>query len=371
MQEGGELLGQGTYGCIFDPPLLCRGKKYLRGPGDIGKVTKISDAVNELKIAKLLRDRPLSANYFILPEAETCIIDDVEKQPDLDVMGCDPFFRKDQPIPENERMQFKMKYGGITLSSYTNTPNQVTIDNFIHIITHLLEGAALLTLAGVVHYDIFEPNILVDKANVPRFIDWGMAFVGPSIKTGEIGWKTLDRQTDVEPPEVTLATCMNRGYSVEEAVNYLIRGRGMARGKPILNMLKKHMFFSEERQRKQVAAFIEMSDSFRKEDWGALFRTHWSKFDSWSIGCVIYKMYTGLLFSASFEEKVGKKYGDRLDRLLYGMLHLNPFIRVDCLEALEILDPQNKILAKYGKAWLATRREQRAKSGLVLTPASS
>ena len=78
-------------------------------------------------------------------------------------------------------------------------------------------------------------------------------------------------------------------------------------------------------------------------------------------------MYISLIFSSEqFYENVYKPNEERLDKLLYAMLHLNPFVRADCLEALEILEPRNKILEKYGKKWLAARKEQRDKMGLKL-----
>ena len=40
-QQGGKQIAQGQYGCIFDPPLICRGEKGPRGGKKKGKLGKL------------------------------------------------------------------------------------------------------------------------------------------------------------------------------------------------------------------------------------------------------------------------------------------------------------------------------------------
>ena len=52
---GGRIRGQGTYGCIFQPALKCRGNKIKNSNASmVGKITSKQDAKNELEIAKIL-----------------------------------------------------------------------------------------------------------------------------------------------------------------------------------------------------------------------------------------------------------------------------------------------------------------------------
>ena len=53
---GGKLIGQGTYGCVFSPPLLCKKKKIpqskvgkLTSEDDIKAETKAYDALSNIK----------------------------------------------------------------------------------------------------------------------------------------------------------------------------------------------------------------------------------------------------------------------------------------------------------------------------------
>jgi hypothetical protein len=69
--KGGKQIGEGTYGCAFVPPLAC--KSGLVVPGEmVGKLTSKGDARREIFIANRLRQMPLYANYFLLPEPESC-----------------------------------------------------------------------------------------------------------------------------------------------------------------------------------------------------------------------------------------------------------------------------------------------------------
>ena len=46
--KGGELIGQGSYGCVFDPPLLCEGNT-VRRKGVVSKLLAAKDAKDEIK----------------------------------------------------------------------------------------------------------------------------------------------------------------------------------------------------------------------------------------------------------------------------------------------------------------------------------
>jgi hypothetical protein len=68
-QDGGKLLGEGVYGCVFDKPLSCksgakRAKKVLTK--QVGKITNPYSANWEFEISELLRQVPYADDYFLL-----------------------------------------------------------------------------------------------------------------------------------------------------------------------------------------------------------------------------------------------------------------------------------------------------------------
>jgi hypothetical protein len=83
--KGGFLRGQGTYGCVFQPALLCRGSKNPTDPNKVGKITSYEDAKNELKIGKYLRTIDGYQNYVIPAESDSCIPRAKSRQVDKDI----------------------------------------------------------------------------------------------------------------------------------------------------------------------------------------------------------------------------------------------------------------------------------------------
>ena len=62
--EGGRLIGEGTYGCVFQPPLLCKKKQILKSK--VGKLTSEEDMIREVTAAKVLSKIKETKYYFLL-----------------------------------------------------------------------------------------------------------------------------------------------------------------------------------------------------------------------------------------------------------------------------------------------------------------
>jgi hypothetical protein len=66
IMRGGKLLAQGEYGCVFDPPLLCRGDKasnLSNNTHKVGKLTTGDDIKNEILVARMFENRPEAKKY--------------------------------------------------------------------------------------------------------------------------------------------------------------------------------------------------------------------------------------------------------------------------------------------------------------------
>jgi hypothetical protein len=99
-QEGGRIVGQGAYGCIFTPPLRCLNKKKSTGRRDkLGKLTEKSDIANEIGAAMIFRPFAKEASkYFILPEIDTLCKPDLvtAKRSEKELSACEPLAKRDQ-----------------------------------------------------------------------------------------------------------------------------------------------------------------------------------------------------------------------------------------------------------------------------------
>ena len=111
-QLGGKIVGVGSYGCVFDKPLKCAGKKKISKKNKISKITMDFDAEQEVSIANILRKRPLWQNFFVLADPESCKLAPMKQQSEKDLDQCDPVFREQSPIPYSEMTQIFFPWGG-------------------------------------------------------------------------------------------------------------------------------------------------------------------------------------------------------------------------------------------------------------------
>ena len=345
--EGGALLGQGTYGCVFDRPLLCNDGRRYKG---VGKVGEAVDANKEIEAAKYLSKIPGASTYFVLANTSSvCKPASVEKQSDRDGIKRCEIIEHDGL---NGLIQYTMPYGGVSISKYRESKMKL---NFPAFTKRLLEIGATLALNSFVHYDLHSGNILI-KNGTPVVIDFGASFSVNSISDALINgdsinypiWKKDSIAWDTECPEVTCATVIRKDRTIfQDTILQIINKR------PILRSAEVVLGLSRRSQLNSFIKFWNSSISAQKMDWPTYFKTYWSTFDSWSIGVVLLKMYI---------ETHGKYVS--IKGVLRGLLLIDPRRRLDCVEALAQLDPENEIVnSPSGIAWLAEKEKIRASIG--------
>jgi serine/threonine protein kinase len=346
---GGKLIGQGTYGCAVVPPLLCKGRaRAEQNESKVGKITIDDDAKTELHISKILRESKLWKHYFILPELASC--EPIQKQRSEDWNDC----HITKEVPQNELLQIVSPYGGKSISSLGSINLHPKRFDFVYFFQHLLEACALLTLKGVVHYDLHRANILIDRYGVPRLLDFGMAFSSTELNYEIIDnrWKIYDPKYDSEAPEVTIATGIRKGLPLEKVVNETIFEKPVYKNYEVI--------FGEDREVlvASLESFCMKSKAFRRNDWLTLFKTYWPGFDAFSIAAVLLNVLRTQLTWPEFVNSVPwQQKGDVILDILKRMLNPNPSLRYDCVEALALYDPQNVVL-KNSEAWLKGRKRE-------------
>lgn len=346
---GGKIIGQGTYGCVFSPPLQC--KKKVIPKSKVGKLTSESDTVVELEAYKVLSKIDDYKSYFLLPD-DSCVPKILDNQTEKDISKCD--FIKDS---DEKVVQLAMPYGGRDL--YQVTISQKENISFFHYFKHLLEAGSLMLLNGFIHYDIYAKNILIDNHNIPRIIDFGQSFLRKDISLESIAqrWKVLKpEESSTEPPEVTFLTAMYEPYrySFEETVKYIMPQ------KRIFNLIEKVLGVPVKQQINELANFLKSSLAFQNRDGVKFWRLYYTGFDSWAIGVLFVQILNKLIFSYNFIESSEWKLKKKVVlNILRKMTHSNPKERIDCVEALAMFDPFNSVYQKYGMDWVERRRNQR------------
>jgi len=341
--EGGKLIGQGTYGCVFQPPLLCK-KKVLTG--NIGKLTDIVDLERELHAGKILGNIVNYKFYFLLPE-EFCVPRVLDNQEEKDLDKC-KFLEKAKV--ENLR-QYTMTYGGLNINKATNI-------SFFVLMKHMLEAGSLMLLNNFIHYDIHNGNVLIDKFKVPRIIDFGQSFTVDeiSLETIENRWKVLTPTYSAEPPEITFLTAIDdyNQYGFEDALIILMPQ------KKILKTIEKLLGVSVKTQIVNLGKFFQSSQAFREKDLVKFWKLYYPGFDSWAIGVLLLELLHRFMFSYEFiESSEWKLKKGIIVNILKQMLDSSPKNRIDCVEALSIFDPMNDIYLQYGTDWAEARGKQR------------
>jgi serine/threonine protein kinase len=362
--EGGRLLGEGSYGCAFTPPLICKDKKKRQGV--VGKITDAVDGIQEINVANALRNVPLVKNYFLLPEPEYCLPAAEQKDPEF--KDCYPLFRKNEyRIALNKTIQIFEPFGGSTpfysiMDSGELHPRKFDFYGFVR---HMLEAGSTLLVAGVCHFDLHPGNILLDNKGVPRILDFGMAFTSKEINRELVDnrWKILKFSVDnnetpvvlnAMPPELTIMTAIhNEKYSAEQAVSLTVAG------KPLFRDMEKYLNISKTRSYNELKRFWDTSESAEAEDWVKIYKLYWPGFDSWSLGSIFLTILKTLMTWTQFTQGPWVQKQSMVLAALRGLLHPNPRERFDCMEALAIFDPGNEWIRRFGTKWLEARQRQR------------
>lgn len=168
------IIGHGTYGCIYKPPIKCASKNKTR---------KISYTN---KIAKLLREKNAKTEYdeynviskidpknkYHLGKPIMCEADLADLKEKTQAHPCEKY--EDEKDKHDFRLLI-MPYGGTELKKYIEMGDALS-NNFWKKARNLFEGVQLFAKNGLTHRDIKPANILLNpKSNKIIYIDFGLS----------------------------------------------------------------------------------------------------------------------------------------------------------------------------------------------------
>lgn len=361
--DGGALIGHGTFGCVFDPPLRVVSKadgecKTIDTPGRIvGKISEPEEVKNEIEAAKILSEVPENSRYFSIVDLKNinrpC---DKAEQPDKKSLDECPIVQR---VDMSNMLHFTMPYSGIGLSKYFNirlkNKTPIPVEKAV---THLLEAASLLVLNNVVHYDIHSENVLFDKTtNMPRIIDFGFSFsvINISKETLSTRWKVYTPDYPTEAPELTLVQGLRHKLSADTVIHDIISGKN-----PI-KMCQFVLGMKMDAQERSFRDFLKKSKSIQESDWTGFFKYYWPGFDAWGIGAVILKIYLYISQVPTYTKEASwKLLSEKMKSVIRGLLRVNPIERIDCVEALYMFHPESHIFnSDRATSWIQERGDFR------------
>lgn len=323
MQQGGELLGQGAYGCAFDPPLECKGE--ITTKLNVGKVTSITEANREYSMSLVLEGLPYSEEYFVLIK-DACIPKARSNQKDKSLSKCKTL--EDVKLPS--RIQLLMPFGGKPLGQIQfNTPVELYLLG-----KKLLEAGTLLLLGGVVHADIHGNNIVVDSTGNIKIIDLGKSWAVNSLNEDNIPRYYFNPRPSATAPEENLISAMTNKMDLDLAMAKITDE------KLALGLIYKITGQSVASQLNNLKTFIKSSQAFRKKNWLSYYKIYWKKLDAWGIGSVLIVFYINSLMTHNNPDSRNELW----QKCILGLCEIDPGKRLDASEALELWAPDSKIL---------------------------
>ena len=333
MLTGGKQITQGTYGCIFSPPLRClSGTKIPPSKPRISKLLEKKYALEEWELSKKIRVIPNWRNYFSVAEIEPCAVE--EEHVKKYANSCD--FISDTPADKLYSLQ--LYYAGKILSKYS-MPAEFNLKRFM---VHILEGAALLLVNNIIHNDLHDQNIVIDKHMIARIIDFNVSM----IKTDQTTARELKHDyvhslllPQVSPDYIAVLGAYYNKHRKDIATHIGSR-KSTGDMQRVLSINPFHANYAI------MQLFnIKCIKEGNLVDW---YNLYWTKIDAYSAG-----MYFIILIKTrSLFQPIIKALRDpMIKRVISQLCEPNPIKRWDCMRALHELHPSSIIIRTYGKEW--------------------
>ena len=342
IQTGGKIIGKGSYGCAFDPPLKCAdGTEKKHAGRKVGKMTSKSEALKENYISSILQKIPRAEAYYALLLG-SCTLKPRAEQTEQDLPKCDVLGRK----PYQRFVQLLMPYGGQSIYFYNKQLKSGAID-YYRFGRHLLEATALLLTRGIVHYDLHKGNVLIDAQNTPTLIDFGLSWqIGllPKIAADLVS-HNFEPEYAQYSPELSIPEAVYNELPLDNALF-----REILEKKRVSGMMERLLGVSFESALQELREFTYDSMSIKRKDWLKFYQTYWPNFDAWAVGRILLEIYYAITTNPGY--KPSEK--DAIyARVLRGLCSASPKKRLNAAQALAIWDPESTVLAAQGVAvWL-------------------
>jgi hypothetical protein len=196
--KGGKIIGAGGYGCVFRPPLKCKGKHRTK-KRMVSKLMTVKHAKSEyeeiMKFKKILKNIPNYNKYFLLEDISIC---KPEKLSDSDL---DRFDSKCHALNDSYNKDFinyeldelailNIPDGGSDLKTYIKNVHYSNLPSVNERLLNLLVYAIIpMNKRKVLHADLKDSNILMNDKHA-TIIDWGLSVI---YKSNEIPEKLQNR----------------------------------------------------------------------------------------------------------------------------------------------------------------------------------
>lgn len=330
-QNNIQIIGQGTYGCVYRPNIDCQTKK-IDSKQYLSKIQrKDKTSKNEIKIGKKIISLPkqIYSNRFA-PILESCPIE-IGKMEEQQFSTCKMIVQGKEKIKKTGLLSNKIQYiGEHTLGDYLeeqlssqNTKQYLKKVAETHI--YLLKSLETLNQINVLHLDLKHNNIMFDeKKGLPIIIDFGLSYNSENLDMSN--YKVQETKfgitTDFYIPWTleTILLCHVAKYlspnpkqTIDDSkIDQKITNTKMLES-IVKNYVKKHgllqsrKIFSEEEVKQYEKNMLQWVSSFKEKTWRNLWTSLSSSNKTWdsyslSVLYIIELQISGLLQLSKKEE---------------------------------------------------------------------
>lgn len=331
-EKGGDLLGQGAYGCLFDTDMYCYQNEYANMiTKNVKRYTKVFDTITETDIewknSKIIAQLDPGYTNFVYAN-ERCRITYDELKKDKDFLKCN------LPLYENKDNlgALKMIDGGIDYEKYLQ--KNPSFESFINSIITLFEGLVKLEDNNLIHQDIKSGNVLYDEINNKwRYIDYGLLKYKNEIydKTNLMLLESTVPSVFPLPPEYRIYYNRNRDiFTIENNIyNFNLSSKDIKTYNDI-----KDIYLSRDEYYKKLDDFIKYIKKFKEIDLTKEMIKYTNKIDIYSLGLLL--AYLTLYLRHDNYEK-NKLVYDQYKLLIKLMITPDPRERIAPKQALEFI----------------------------------
>tara|TARA_E500000331_G_scaffold62811_1_gene57509 strand:- start:19 stop:1515 length:1497 start_codon:yes stop_codon:yes gene_type:complete len=348
-------VGEGSYGCVHNPPLKCRDKLYNPDPTKVSKILTKKHANSELREFKLIKKADKKEDFH-LGKPTSCFPDNnVENQTAIN--QCRRF-------NSSEIEKYKLlllKNGGADLSNIedkfkkltVNTVNRRKLENFWLDMSRILYGSKVLMDNGVVHHDLKQQNIVYNEdTGRVNYIDFGLMMTTTEMIKKANGSRYPFGEHWSFPPDILFYNYVDyKRLTAREGRdrNTHIRNTFMNYNES-LKIIEQYLMDKDENEMdfslRTVKDFYETYHNLKNsdDDYNRFINKSFETFDNYSIGFSLFSILK------ETKELIDEKLYNDLRLLFLSMMTFNVFERPspsEVVDKYEFILKSNGLLEKY------------------------
>lgn len=320
--NGGKIINEGAYGCIYNPALKCSANKqtYTYRKTKIHKLQIHNEyAENELKIGKIIHALPDYQKRFspLYSKNEACTKVTIKQFKNGTLTDC-AMMTKQNPTTKVMLLEGNYINDGVSIEEYVDSlTNECDILHTLNrIFLYVVESIQVMVKNQIVHFDLRNPNIVYDKAvNLPIVLDFGISFhVADMLNDYERVFIAYSPKYYIYPPEVLLVShfIFNKNEDIQYSVSKVYED--CIQNKLYTDLLPEKY---RESYKKELTHFFETLQENKSVE--SMLQTYSTEnyYQTWDV-------YMFCIFFLKLIHNESNEYIEELQFLCYQCLHPNP-----------------------------------------------